>query len=517
MPYLILILLLIFTFVTTIIYAVCPYKQRYIILLASSLIFYGIFCGFGIIFLITTILISYSAAIIMDRIPLKYSLEGLPKKERKQLRAIIKKKKRFVLAIYVIINIGILLTLKYFNFFASSSIGLLGWLGINVSAPVIKIALPLGISYYTLQSISYVVDVLRGKYKAEKNIFKIALFISFFPQMHEGPFGRYDALMPQMTSGEQIKINNLYNGIAQMFWGMFKIFMVANRAAIISDAVFKNHESYGGFTVIIGVIAYTIQLYAEFSGYIDVAAGVSKIFGIGLAKNFDMPFLALNVGDFWRRWHISLGGWFRDYIFYPISTSRALMKIVKNLPAFLANLLTITIPLFFVWFLTGLWHGASSKYIVYGLYYFVLMIIFNLISPLVNRVLSKNNITSENRLIKGLRLTKTLILVGIGMLMFRAENLLVFRQMLGSVFSRGSEFQLFSAIEPNDFIIFILSFIVILLSVIMKLKDIDIESRFEALSSYKKYWICFCVFCIVVIFGAYGLGYIPPDPIYGGF
>ncbi len=517
MPYLILILLLIFTFVTTIIYAVCPYKQRYIILLASSLIFYGIFCGFGIIFLITTILISYSAAIIMDRIPLKYSLEGLPKKERKQLRAIIKKKKRFVLAIYVIINIGILLTLKYFNFFASSSIGLLGWLGINVSAPVIKIALPLGISYYTLQSISYVVDVLRGKYKAEKNIFKIALFISFFPQMHEGPFGRYDALMPQMTSGEQIKINNLYNGIAQMFWGMFKIFMVANRAAIISDAVFKNHESYGGFTVIIGVIAYTIQLYAEFSGYIDVAAGVSKIFGIGLAKNFDMPFLALNVGDFWRRWHISLGGWFRDYIFYPISTSRALMKIVKNLPAFLANLLTITIPLFFVWFLTGLWHGASSKYIVYGLYYFVLMIIFNLISPLVNKVLSKNNITSENRLINGLRLAKTLILVGIGMLMFRAENLLVFRQMLGSVFSKGSEFQLFSAIEPNDFIIFILSFIVILLSVIMKLKDIDIESRFEALSSYKKYWICFCVFCIVVIFGAYGLGYIPPDPIYGGF
>ncbi|WP_339362871.1 MBOAT family O-acyltransferase [Vallitalea maricola] len=453
----------------------------------------------------------------MDRIPLKHSLEGLPKKERKQLRAIIKKKKRFVLAIYVIINIGILLTLKYFNFFASSSIGLLGWLGINVSAPVIKIALPLGISYYTLQSISYVVDVLRGKYQSEKNIFKIALFISFFPQMHEGPFGRYDALMPQMTSGEQIKINNLYNGIAQMFWGMFKIFMVANRAAIISDAVFKNYESYGGFTVIIGVIAYTIQLYAEFSGYIDLAAGVAKIFGIGLAKNFDMPFLALNVGDFWRRWHISLGGWFRDYIFYPISTSRALMNLVKNLPAFLANLLTITIPLFFVWFLTGLWHGASSKYIVYGLYYFVLMIIFNVISPLVNRVLSKKNITSENRFIKGLRLTKTLILVGIGMLMFRAENLLVFRQMLGSVFSRGSEFQLFSAIEPNDFIIFILSFIVILLSVIMKLKDIDIESRFEALSSYKKYWICFCVFCIIVIFGAYGLGYIPPDPIYGGF
>ncbi|MCM1988750.1 MBOAT family O-acyltransferase [Oceanirhabdus seepicola] len=517
MAYFILILLIIFTIVTTIIYAVCPYKQRYIILLGSSLVFYGIFCGFGTIFLIVTILTSYSAAIIIDKIPEKYNFEGLIKKERKQLKAKIKNKKRIILALYVIINIGILLTLKYFNFFASSSTGILGWLGITVSAPVIKIALPLGISYYTLQSISYVVDVLRGKFPAEKNILKIALFISFFPQMHEGPFGRYDSLISQMTSGEQIKINNLYNGIGRMFWGMFKIFMVANRAAIISDAVFKNHESYGGFTVILGVITYTIQLYGEFSGYIDVATGVAKIFGIGLAKNFEMPFLALNVGDFWRRWHISLGGWFRDYIFYPISTSRVLMNLVKNLPTFFANLLTITIPLFFVWFLTGLWHGASSKYILYGLYYFVLMIIFNLISPFVDKVLIKNNIDSENRLIKGFRITKTLLLVGIGMLMFRAENLFVFRQMIGSIFSKGAVFHLLSVIDHKDLMIFVLSFIVILLSAVMKLKGVNIENKFDALSSYKKYWICFCMFCIVVIFGAYGLGYVPPDPIYGGF
>lgn len=517
MPYRILIYLGIFTILTAVVYAVCPRKQRYMVLLISSLAFYGFYCGFGTVFLITTIIASYLAAIKIDKISEKYSLKGLPKKERKALKAEIKKKKRIVLVIYVIVNIGILLTLKYFNFFASSGAGLLKLFGLTVSTPVIKIALPLGISYYSLNAISYVVDVLRGKYGAEKNILKTALFISFFPQLHEGPFGRYDELMPQLTRGEQINADNLFNGVGRMIWGLFKIFMVANRAAIISDGVFKNYTTYGGFTIVIGIIAYTIQLYAEFSGYIDIATGIANIFGVRLAKNFDMPFLAKNVGDFWRRWHISLGSWFRDYIFYPVSTSKVLTKLMKKMKPFLANMVILTIPLFCVWFLTGLWHGASSKYIVYGLYYFVLMMIYNLLSPIFERVLTKLNIDSDNKIIDMLRVVKTLVLVGIGMLMFRAENLAVFTRMLGSIFSTGSKFQFFNVIEPKDFIALVISMVVILLYVVIQLKGVDIETRFESVSHYKKYWICFTAFCIVIIFGAYGLGYVPPDPIYGGF
>ncbi|GKX30264.1 alginate O-acetyltransferase [Vallitalea longa] len=517
MPYQILIFLGVFTIVTTVVYAVCPSKQRYIALLISSLAFYGFYCGFGTIFLITTVVASYLAAIKINKISDKYSLAGLPKKERKALKAKIKKEKRLVLIIYVIVNIGILLTLKYFNFFASSSAVFLKLLGITVSTPVINIALPLGISYYSLNAISYVVDVLRGKYVAEKNILKTALFISFFPQLHEGPFGRYDDLMPQLTSGKQINADNLFNGIGRMIWGLFKIFMVANRAAIISDEVFKNYTNYGGFTIIIGIIAYTIQLYAEFSGYIDIATGIANIFGIKLAKNFDMPFLARNVGDFWRRWHISLGSWFRDYIFYPVSTSKLLTKLIKNMKPSLANTVILIIPLFCVWFLTGLWHGASSKYIAYGLYYFVLMIIFNLLSPVFEKILTKYNVNTDNKVINLFRIIKTLVLVGIGMLMFRAENLTIFSQIFRSVFRRGSEFQFYSIIEPKDFIALVISFIIILISVIIKLKDINIESRFERVSTYKKYWICFTALCLVLIFGAYGLGYVPPDPIYGGF
>ncbi|WDV45209.1 hypothetical protein PV797_17030 [Clostridiaceae bacterium M8S5] len=516
--YSILIFFGLFAIISSIIYAVCPRKQRYIALLVLSIVFYGYFCGTAIIYLITTIVSSYFATVIMDKIPLKYDTSGLEKAERKKLKAKIKAKKRRVLIIYAIINIGILLVLKYFNFFAAAGTGLIGKLGKDIATPVIKIVLPLGISYYTLQALSYVIDVCRGKYPAEKNILKIALFISFFTQLHEGPFGRYDKLMPAMSSGEQITSKNLYNGIARLMWGFFKIFMVANRAAIISDAVFKDYKSHSGFTVIIATLAFTVQLYAEFSGYIDMASGIAKIFGIEFAKNFDMPFIAQNVAEFWRRWHISLGAWFRDYVFYPISTSKTMFKLNKKMKPVYADFIIITVALFVVWFLTGLWHGASFKYIAYGLYYFVLMVIYNILSPLALKVLEKYKIDSKNKVLTVLKILKTLIFVGIGMLMFRAENLSVFKEMLYSVFDTSkASMKFLIAIDTKDLILLLVSFLIMIMGAVLKMKNIDVNKRYNELSSLKKYWICFAVFCIIIVFGAYGLGYLPPDPIYGGF
>lgn len=240
-----------------------------------------------------------------------------------------------------------------------------------------KIILPLGLSYYTLQSLSYVIDVFRGKYLAERDFLKLALFVSFFPQLHEGPFGRYDLLMDSMCKNEQIKKENIFNGIGRVLWGLFKIFMISNRACMISDAVFSNYARYSGWVVLLGGMAFTVQLYAEFSGYIDVATGISKVFGIELTRNFDLPFLARDVAQFWRKWHISLGSWFRDYIFYPVSTSKWLRKLTKKMNMAFADFTTITISLLAVWFLTGLWHGASIKYVCYGLYYFILMMVLN--------------------------------------------------------------------------------------------------------------------------------------------
>lgn len=513
MSYQILMVLGLFALFTPFAYMVTPSKYRYITLLAASLVAMVSMSGWGVLFLFATALTTYLAGRLLDKITQNHPTKGLEKPERKRIKALVKRKKKWVVFAYVVLNLGILLVLKYFNFFASSVAKLFG----GETSLLIKVAMPLGLSYYTLQALSYVVDVFRGKYKAERNFLKLFLFVAFFPQLHEGPFGRYDALMPQLESGQRLRAANAYNGVARILWGLFKIFMIANRAAILSDAVFGEYEKYGGFTVLFGGAMFTLQLYAEFSGYIDLARGVGKIFGIDLAQNFDMPFLAQNVADFWRRWHISLGAFFREYVFYPISTSKVLAKATEKMPFEASNFLTVTLSLFVVWFLTGLWHGASEKYIYYGLYYFILILIFNLLSPLVEKGLQKAKIAPENKVLAGLRIFKTLILVLIGMMLFRAENVPAFFSMMGSLFRVGEHFSLLKAIELPDLIMLILSTLVMLAGAILKLCHVEMEERYNALSPYKRYAICFTVFIFVTIFGAYGLDYLPPDPIYGGF
>ncbi len=507
MPYAMLALFGVFTVTSILLYIFIPAKYRHVVLLVMSLLCIGYFSRYGLLFILITILTTYSAGILMDEITKRNDTKGLEKQLRKQIKAKVKKKKQLVVFCYILINIGILFTLKYFNLFFS----------FDIVPAVVKVALPLGLSYYTLQSLGYVIDVFRGKYKAEKDILKLALFISFLPQLHEGPFGRYDLLMPQMCKNEQLKKVNIFNGIGRVLWGLFKIFMIANRAAIISDAVFSSYTKYGGFTIILGGIAFILQLYAEFSGYIDVASGISKIFGIEFTKNFDLPFIARDVAEFWRRWHISLGSWFRDYIFYPVSTSRWLRSLTKKMNPNFGDFTTITISLLVVWFLTGLWHGASVKYIGYGLYYFILMILLNVLSPLFNRLWEKLKIDRENKVLIFIRILKTQFWVLIGMIMFRAENLTVFFNMISRLFSAGEAFPLLSVIEIQDFIALVLSLAVVIASAILKIKDIDISAKFDELSTYKKYFICFTVSCMIIIFGAYGLDYLPPDPIYGGF
>lgn len=507
MPYAMLALFGIFTAVSIPVYALTTVKYRHIVLLFVSLVCIGYFSPYGLMFMLITVFTTYFAGILMDEITRRNDTKGLEKQLRKQIKQKVKRKKKLVVFCYIIINVGILFVLKYFHMFFS----------FEIVPTAMKVVLPLGISYYTLQSLGYVIDVFRGKYQAERDILKLGLFISFFPQLHEGPFGRYDLLMPAMCRNEQIKKDNVFNGIGRILWGLFKIFMVANRASIISDAVFSNYTRYGGFTILLGGMAFTLQLYAEFSGYIDVASGISKIFGIELTKNFDLPFLARDVAQFWRRWHISLGSWFRDYVFYPVSTSKWLRKLTKKMTMAFSDFTTITVSLLAVWFLTGLWHGASVKYICYGLYYFILMILLNTCAPVFNKLLERLKINKENKLLIVLQMVKTQLLVLIGMIMFRANNFKIFLSMIANIFKSGEKFSLLKVIEIPELIVLILSLVVIIASAVIKMKKIDIEKLFDDLTTYQKYFVCFAAACIIIIFGAYGLEYLPPDPIYGGF
>ncbi len=517
MPYKFLLILVVFALVSGIAYQLTPRKYRYISLLAVSALCLVLMSGAAAVFLPVTVITTYLAGVMMDNITAKNDTSGMEKAEKKRIRAKVKRRKKLVVWGYVLINLGILLTLKYFNFFSTALSGGLNLLGLDTTPVILRLAVPLGLSYYTLQAISYVIDVFRGKYKAERNVLKLGLFIGYFPQLHEGPFGRYDHLMPQMSGGTPISVDSLYRGIIRILWGLFEIFMVANRAAILSDAVFSSYAQYGGFTIVFGGIAFTLQLYAEFVGYIDIVRGVSAIFGIELASNFDMPFLAENVADFWRRWHISLGAFFRDYVFYPVSTSKWLRALTKNLSFDTGNFVSVTLSLLAVWFLTGLWHGASAKYICYGLYYFLLIMGCNLLSPLTSELLLKLRVDPKNKLLRCVRIFFTWIFVLIGMTMFRAENMSVFFRMLGSLFRSGAPFPLLQILEGADLATLVLATLVMISGAFFKLRNIDLFGAYNALKPYQRYIVCFLLFCVVMIFGAYGLDYIAPDPIYGGF
>ena len=517
MPYQFLLFLAVFTGLALIGYSLTPKKHRYLALLAASVVCVVGMSGYAAVFVAITVVTTYAAGRLMDAAAKGIDLTGLDKSARKAAKAKIKHRKKLVVAGYALVDLGILLVLKYFNFFSSAASHLVNLMGGDSAPLLVRLALPLGLSYYTLQALSYVIDVYRGKYPPEKNFCKLALFVTFFPQLHEGPFGRYDLLMPQMTQGKSISLDNIYDGLIRILWGLFQLLMVANRAAMISDAVFSGYESYGGWTVALGASAFTLQLYAEFSGYIHIAQGVSRFFGITLARNFDLPFAAQTVAEFWRRWHISLGAFFRDYVFYPISTSKWLRSLTKPLAFAVGSFLSVTVSLLGVWFLTGLWHGASWKYVCYGLYYFLLILAGNLIAPWAAKLLSKAGIGEQNPVLVCLRVVRTWILVLIGMAMFRAPDMGVFFHMAGSLFTAGAPFSLLQAIDIWDLSVLVLSAAVLAGVGIAKLCHADPEGWYCRRKPYQRYLVCFALFCIIMIFGAYGLGYIAPDPIYGGF
>jgi len=501
-------------------YAVTPKRFRYLVLLLASIVSYAVYSGVMSVFLLFTIITVYFAGIGIDKVNKRCVLqcEGKEKPERKLLKKKAKSRGGLIMTAAIIINLGFLAVLKYFNFFAEAGTGILNLFGLNLTSPAIHVILPLGISYYTLQALSYIIDVRGGKYAAEKNIFKLALFISFFPQLNEGPFGRYDKLAPGLFGGEKLKADNYYRGFLVILTGLFKILVVSDRLSLPVTEIFKNYSNYGGWVVALGALLFTVQLYAEFSGYIDIAAGIGKLYGIELAENFNLPFIAQDVSDFWRRWHISLGAWFRDYVFYPLSMNKTSMKIREKIGGKKAEFIILAFTLLIVWSLTGLWHGANLKYLVYGLYYFALMILHETLKPVFSGLYRLLKLNESGRLIKTLRIAKTLILVLIGMLLFRADNLTVFGKMFASMFSPvNNSFNALNFIELKDFILALIGAAVLIVFGIIKANGFSAYRFVCGRGFLVKYAVCFVFVLIVVIFGAYGSGYSAPDPIYGGF
>ena len=510
-------------------YTAIPKKYKWIVLLSASVVFYLINSRWLIIFLLLATVSVYFTGIFLNKINAGFALakKGLEKEDRKKLKKNITWQKKAVVALSLIFIFGILLVLKYSGFFVSSVEFFARIFGFNPHFKTFNFLLPLGISYYTLQAAGYIIDVYRGKYRATDNFFKLALFLSFFPQIVEGPIGRYDLLADPLYEGHKFDYIRVTKGLQLIFWGLFKKIVIADRINIFVNEVFGNYQKYSGSIILLGSILYTLQIYADFSGCMDIVTGSAQLFGVPLSENFRRPFFSKSVAEFWRRWHITLCSWLRDYIFYPISLSKPFMKISKFAKAHTSNeyfssLIPASFAMFFTWFGIGFWHGSGLKYIVYGLYYYVIMIIGMYMEPLFVRFFKAVRIDRNSKPVNALKIIRTLIFVVCGMTLFRADSIKVWFNMIKKVFVgfHGGTFlkdALSCGMDKQDFIIIIIGAAIMLIISVLQEKGLNIRDSLAKRALPVRWAVYACLILSIIIFGAYGVGYETVDFIYGQF
>ena len=357
---------------------------RNAVLCLFSLVFYAWGEPVYILIMLLSILLNYAAGLLMERRP---------------------HQKKLILVLMLILNLGAIAYFKYADF-------ILGNLNLLFSAslPLTRIVLPIGISFYTFQILSYVIDVYRGEYPAQKNLLSLATYISMFPQLVAGPIVRYGTVEKELRE-RRVTLSGFADGLARCAFGLAKKVLLANQMALAADCVFDHADSLPGMVYWIGAICYTLQIYFDFSGYSDMAIGMGKMFGFSFPENFRYPYIASSVTDFWRRWHISLSSWFREYVYIPLGGNR------RGVPRQILNMCI-------VWLLTGLWHGASWNFVLWGAYYGLLLI-------LEKHVLEK----VLKRLPSFVRHLLTLLLVIVGWVIFRVEDTGRIFPVLGSMFS----------------------------------------------------------------------------------
>jgi alginate O-acetyltransferase complex protein AlgI len=320
------------------------------------------------------------------------------------------KRRKFLLGISIFVNLGMLGFFKYFNFFEENLIDAFRFFGSSIKSSGLNIILPVGISFYTFQSMSYTIDVYRKKVLPTSNATEFFAFVSFFPQLVAGPIERAKNLLPQFSTKRVFNEKFAVDGLRQILWGLFKKVVIADNCATFSDQIFNNTESYSGSALIMGAVMFSFQMYGDFSGYSDIAIGTSKLFGFRLKRNFAFPYFARDIAEFWRRWHISLSSWFKDYLYFPLGGSREnkLISIRNTTIVFLVS---------------GFWHGANWTFIFWGL----LHALFYLPLLILNRNRKNTGDIAPNRTLPSIReffgIIITFGLATFSRIFFRAEDL----------------------------------------------------------------------------------------------
>lgn len=521
--------LMFFLPIVLVLYSIIGDKYKKYFLIFASYVFFWLISGKLVVYLATTTIFIHYFGIWLEKLNReeKDALSSAEKEEKKAIRGQYQKKKQNVVLFAVVVHMGVLLVLKYSGFFTENINTLLNAFDASMQFEIPKYMMPIGISFYTMQAVAYITDVYRGTIKADHNLGRLALFMSFFPQIVEGPICRYDQTANQLWNVTKIEHDNLVRGLQRILYGMMKKIVIADRLNPLIGQVFTHYVKYDGGVVAVAAIAYTIQLYMEFSGTMDAVIGTAQIFGVTLPENFHNPFFAKTIPGFWNRWHITLGAWFKDYVFYPVTLSKPVKKMTsvlkKKVGNYFALLAASMVALFCVWFGNGLWHGAAWNYIFFGMYHFALIIMGNATEPLVKKIRKILHLNTEHFLYQGFQIIRTAILVVIGELFFRGHGLhsgLIMFKLLITRFSL-SAFRIENiealGIDGHDVAIVGVSLIIVLVISILKERGIQIRETLAKQHVVVRWILVYGLIFYVIIFGAYGLGYIPVAPIYANF
>ncbi len=331
------------------------------------------------------------------------------------------KKRKVLLGLSIAVNLGFLGFFKYYNFFLDNFIQAFSWFGTPISVRALSIVLPVGISFYTFQTLSYSIDVYRKKLEPTKDLIAFAAFVSFFPQLVAGPIERATNLLPQFYKKRNFNYSLAVDGLRQILWGLFKKMVIADNCAVFVNTIFDNSLEYSASTLVLGAVLFAFQIYGDFSGYSDIAIGTSRLFGFNLKQNFAFPYFSRDIAEFWRRWHISLSTWFRDYLYIPLGGSRgSKAQQIRNV--------------FIIFIVSGFWHGANWTFIVWGALnalYFMPLLLTNNNRNHIDVVAIKSRFPSVK---ESVQIFVTFILTTLAWIFFRAENIRHALQYIKDIF-----------------------------------------------------------------------------------
>lgn len=476
-----------------VIYYVVPQKAKCLWLLAASLFFYMCWNAQYVILLSITIVTTYLAGLFFEK-----------NDHQKNFAS------KAVLALAVAINLGLLFFYKYLNFALTNVSGILSRLNIDFQKPELNLILPVGISFYTFKALSYILDVYRGKYTCTRNLIHYATYISFFPALLSGPIDRANDFIPQLNEVHKFDYVQVRRGMLLMLWGYFLKIVISDRAAQFASVVYGNHTEYSGAFVLIATLLYAVQIYCDFYGYSCTARGAAQVLGFQITENFKQPYFSTTIGEFWRRWHISLSSWLKEYVYIALGGNRCsrIRKYFNLMATFLVS---------------GLWHGASWNYIVWGFLHGAYQIFGDLTKPVRRKCLDVLKIDPNTAVHRNFARLINFILVSFAWIFFYADGTRMALQIIEHMFTSFQVWTLFDgtlfevALSRPEFSVLLISLLVLLIVDILKYNNVNIQGWVERQHVIFRWTLYYIVLFTIIIFGVYGSEYAASAFVYFQF